>query len=94
MTLLEGRNLRKNYRLSRSNSLDALRGVDVAIGAGEMVAIMGHRAPARPPSCTCSACSTRPTRTMARRPRCVSTVRTSPGRTAMAHRAMPRGNIE
>jgi ABC-type lipoprotein export system ATPase subunit len=41
MTLLEGRNLRKNYRLSRSNSLDALRGVDVAIGAGEMVAIMG-----------------------------------------------------
>ena len=41
MTLLEGRNLRKTYRLSRSNSLDALRGVDVAIEAGEMVAIMG-----------------------------------------------------
>ncbi len=41
MTLLEGRNLRKTYRLGRSNSLDALRGVDVAIEAGEMVAIMG-----------------------------------------------------
>ena len=41
MTLLEGRDLRKTYRLSRSNSLDALRGVDVSIQAGEMVAIMG-----------------------------------------------------
>ncbi|TAK01307.1 MAG: ABC transporter ATP-binding protein [Chloroflexota bacterium] len=39
--LLAGRNLRKTYRLSRRNSLDALRGVDVAIDAGEMVAIMG-----------------------------------------------------
>ena len=41
MTLLEGRNLRKTYRLSRTNTLEALRGVDVAIEAGEMVAIMG-----------------------------------------------------
>jgi putative ABC transport system ATP-binding protein len=41
MTLLEGRNLRKTYRLSRSNTLDALCGVDVDIRAGEMVAIMG-----------------------------------------------------
>ncbi len=41
MTLLEGRGLRKTYRLSRRNSLDALRGVDVSIQAGEMVAIMG-----------------------------------------------------
>ena len=41
MTLLEGRNLRKTYRLSRRNSLDALRGVDVSIQAGEMAAIMG-----------------------------------------------------
>jgi putative ABC transport system ATP-binding protein len=41
MTLLEGRNLRKTYRLSRTNSLDALRGVDVVIEAGEMMAIMG-----------------------------------------------------
>ena len=41
MTLLEGRNLRKTYRLSRHNTLEALRGVDVAIEAGEMVAIMG-----------------------------------------------------
>ena len=41
MAILEGRNLRKTYRLSRTNSLDALRGVDVAIEDGEMVAIMG-----------------------------------------------------
>ena len=39
--LLEGRNLRKTYRLSRQNTLHVLRGVDVAIEAGEMVAIMG-----------------------------------------------------
>ena len=41
MALLEGRELRKTYRLSRRNTLDALRGVDVSIEAGEMVAIMG-----------------------------------------------------
>ena len=41
MALLEGRNLRKTYRLSRKNTIDALRGVDVSIEAGEMVAIMG-----------------------------------------------------
>ncbi len=40
-TLLAGRDLRKTYRLSRDNSLHALRGVNVAIDAGEMVAIMG-----------------------------------------------------
>lgn len=41
MALLEGRNLRKTYRLSRRNSVEALRGVDIDIDAGEMVAIMG-----------------------------------------------------
>jgi len=41
MALLEGRNLRKIYRLSRKNSIDALRGADVTIESGEMVAIMG-----------------------------------------------------
>jgi putative ABC transport system ATP-binding protein len=41
MALLEGRNLRKTYRLSRRNSVEALRGVDIDIEAGEMVAIMG-----------------------------------------------------
>jgi putative ABC transport system ATP-binding protein len=41
MALLEGHNLRKTYHLSRHNSVPALRGVDVAIQPGEMVAIMG-----------------------------------------------------
>ncbi len=41
MPLLVGRNLRKTYRLGRSNLVKALRGVDVSIDAGEMVAIVG-----------------------------------------------------
>jgi putative ABC transport system ATP-binding protein len=41
MNLIEATNLRKTYRLSRKTSIDALRGVDVEIAAGEMVAIMG-----------------------------------------------------
>jgi putative ABC transport system ATP-binding protein len=39
--LLEGRNLRKTYRLSRRNQVDALRGVEIRIQQGEMVALMG-----------------------------------------------------
>jgi len=41
MALLEGRNLRKTYRLSKRNTVEALKGVEVSIEAGEMVAIMG-----------------------------------------------------
>jgi putative ABC transport system ATP-binding protein len=41
MPLLEGRNLRKTYRLSKRNVVLALRGVDISIDSGEMVAIMG-----------------------------------------------------
>jgi putative ABC transport system ATP-binding protein len=41
MNLIEATNLRKTYRLSRKTSIDALRGVDVSIAAGDMVAIMG-----------------------------------------------------
>ena len=39
--LLDGTNLRKTYRLGRNSTVQALRGVDVRIGQGEMVAIMG-----------------------------------------------------
>jgi putative ABC transport system ATP-binding protein len=39
--IIEGRNLRKTYRLSKVNTVQALAGVDVRIEAGEMVAIMG-----------------------------------------------------
>jgi putative ABC transport system ATP-binding protein len=41
MTLLEATNLRKTFNLGRGNIVEALRGVNVTIDAGEMVAIMG-----------------------------------------------------
>ncbi len=41
MPLLEGRHLRKTYKLGRNNQVKALRGVDISIERGEMVAIMG-----------------------------------------------------
>ncbi|MGA2513066.1 MAG: ABC transporter ATP-binding protein [Candidatus Limnocylindrales bacterium] len=41
MSILEGRNLRKTYRLGRTNDVAALKGVDISIEPGEMVAIMG-----------------------------------------------------
>ena len=41
MNLLEGRALRKTYKLGKHNEVQALRGVDFGITAGEMVAIMG-----------------------------------------------------
>ena len=41
MTFLKGRNLSKTYRLGRHNVVHALRGVDVTVEVGEMVAIVG-----------------------------------------------------
>ena len=41
MELLEANNLRKTYQLGRAEPVMALRGVDLRIGEGEMVAIMG-----------------------------------------------------
>nr|MBA2253552.1 ATP-binding cassette domain-containing protein [Chloroflexota bacterium] len=41
MAFMEGRDLRKSYRLSRRNTVNALLGVDISIERGEMVAIMG-----------------------------------------------------
>ena len=41
MALIEAQALRKSYRIGRGNIVEALRGVDISIDAGEMVAIMG-----------------------------------------------------
>jgi putative ABC transport system ATP-binding protein len=41
MAILEGRNLRKTYKLGRRNTVEALKGVEISIEKGEMVAIMG-----------------------------------------------------
>jgi len=41
MALLEGRNIRKTYNQGKRTEVDALRGVDISIEAGEMVAITG-----------------------------------------------------
>jgi putative ABC transport system ATP-binding protein len=39
--LIEARDLRKTYQLGKRAAVPALRGVDISIGQGEMVAIMG-----------------------------------------------------
>ena len=41
MALLEARNIRKTYLAGRSDQVEALRGADVTIEDGEMVAVMG-----------------------------------------------------
>ena len=41
MAFLEANNLHKTYRMSRQNVVNAVRGVDLSVEAGEMVAIMG-----------------------------------------------------
>ena len=62
MALLSGRNLRKTYRLSRTNQVEALRGVDIDIEAGEMVAIVGASGSGKSTLMNIIGCLDRPTR--------------------------------
>jgi len=41
MAILEGKNLRKTYSKGKKNAVQALKGVEISIEQGEMVAIMG-----------------------------------------------------
>jgi ABC-type phosphonate transport system ATPase subunit len=45
--LLIGRGLHKSF-----GPIPALRGVDISVAAGEVLAVMGPAAPASPPCCT------------------------------------------
>ena len=68
MDLLTGRALRKTYKLGRHNEVKALRGVEIAVASGEMVAIMGPSGSGRARSCTSWACCTPRTSMTARDP--------------------------
>ena len=39
--ILEIRNLKKSYMINKENSLQVLKGLNISIGSGEMVALMG-----------------------------------------------------
>ena len=41
--ILEIRNLKKSYMINKENSLQVLKGLNISIGSGEMVALMGAK---------------------------------------------------
>jgi ABC-type microcin C transport system duplicated ATPase subunit YejF len=59
--ILRLRDVHKTYTVG-ANRLHVLKGIDLDIGAGELVAVMGASAPASPPSSTSSASSTATTK--------------------------------
>jgi len=53
-TLLAGHGIRKNFRISRNTELQVLKGIDIRIERGEILAVMDPREPVKAPCCTSS----------------------------------------
>jgi ABC-2 type transport system ATP-binding protein len=51
--MIRARGLARTFH-NRQGNVDAVRGVDLDVDAGEIVGFLGPNGPARPPPCACS----------------------------------------
>ena len=51
--MIHARGLARTFH-NRQGNVDAVRGVDLDVDAGEIVGFLGPNGPARPPPCACS----------------------------------------
>ena len=52
MAIIEARGLVRTFK-SRKRTVEAVRGVDLTVGKGEIVGFLGPNGAARPPRCAC-----------------------------------------